>query len=74
MFVESIEFKRRKESEWEKGYYIGKTDNSEYSVILDREYKPLLRDEEGCYCWDYRVDTDSWIQFRCDDKFESEED
>jgi hypothetical protein len=67
MFLESIKFKREKDSEWERGYYIGKTDNSEMSVILDRNYKPVPRDAKGCDCWDYITDTDKWMQFRCEE-------
>jgi hypothetical protein len=67
MFVESIQFKRTKESEWERGYYVGDTDNSNKSVVLDINYIPLHKDEEGCNCWDYHTDTENWIQFRCND-------
>ena len=31
MFIESCRFKRDKDSEWEKGLYIGETDNCEKS-------------------------------------------
>jgi hypothetical protein len=44
MFVESIKFKREENSEWERGYYIGQTDNCDKSVILDSNYKPLDKD------------------------------
>lgn len=67
MYVESIKFKREKDSEWERGYYIGDTDNSEKSVILDKDYKPLDRDMNGCSIWDYCTDITNWIQFRCNE-------
>jgi hypothetical protein len=67
MFVESIKFKRDEESEWERGYYIGATDNCEKSVILDLNYQPIVRDETGCLCWDYHTDVENWIQFRYND-------
>lgn len=66
MFVESIEFKRTKDSEWERGYYVGKTDNSDKSVILDENYQPLEK-IDGCSVWDYHTDTTNWVQFRCND-------
>lgn len=65
MFVESIKFKREKDSEWERGYYIGETDNCENSVILDEKYQPLSKDEKGCSVWDYRIDIENWIHIRC---------
>lgn len=65
MYVESILFKREKESEWEKGYYVGDTDNSDKSVILDINYVPLRKDEDGSSCWDCRINIENRIQFRC---------
>lgn len=41
MFIENCRFKRDKDSEWEKGLYIGETDNCEKSVILDKDYSPV---------------------------------
>lgn len=68
MYVESIKIKKTSESEWERGYYIGDTDNSKKSVFLDKDYKPIERDSCGILqLWDYHTDTDRWIQFRCDD-------
>jgi hypothetical protein len=68
MFVESIVFKRKKDSDWERGYYVGDTDNSEKSVILDMNYNPLEKDEENCSVWDYHTDTTNWIQLRCNER------
>lgn len=66
MFVESIRFKRTVKSEWERGYYIGETDNSDKSCFLDSNYKPINRDKSGSLdLWDYETDTEKWIQFRC---------
>lgn len=68
MFVESIKIKRTKDSKWERGYYIGDTDNSKNSTFLDSNYQPILRDEMGVLqIWDYHIDVDNWIQFRCND-------
>lgn len=67
MFVESIKFKREENSEWERGYYIGQTENCDKSVILDANYKPLDKDQDGCSVWDYRTDTNNWIHLRCND-------
>ena len=67
MFVESIKFRRTETSEWEKGYYVGDTDNSAKSVILDKDYKPVTDYENNVYVWDYHTDIDKWIQFRCEE-------
>lgn len=63
MYIESIKFKREKDSEWEIGYYIGDTDNSDNSTILDSKYKPVLNQ-----LWDYKTDLNNWFQLRCNDK------
>lgn len=47
MYVESIKFQRTKISEWERGYYIGDTDNSKKSVFLDSNYNVIPRDKLG---------------------------
>ncbi len=65
MFVESIRFKREKDSEWERGYYVGETENCENSTILDERYQPLQKDENGCSVWDYKTDITNWIHIRC---------
>lgn len=68
MFVEGIKIKITKDSEWERGYYIGDTDNSNNSTFLDSNYQPILRDENNILkIWDYCTDLDNWIQFRCND-------
>lgn len=65
MFVESIKFKRESTSKWERGYYIGDTDNSPKSTFLDSNYQPIERDGLGALqLWDYCTDTENWIQFR----------
>jgi hypothetical protein len=60
MFVESIKFQREKGSEWERGYYIGESDNSSKSCILDANYKPILEQ-----LWGFHTNVDNRIQFRC---------
>lgn len=67
MYIESIKFKREDKSEWERGYYVGETDNCKNSVILDANYQPIERDNEGCGVWDYHTDTENWIQLRCNE-------
>lgn len=68
MYIQAIEFKKTKESEWERGYYIGNTDNSDKSTFLDKNYQPLNKDQEGCCFWDYRADLNNRIEFRCNEK------
>lgn len=60
MYLESVKFKRKENSKWESGYYIGLTDNAEESTLLDASYKPV--DGE---IYDMRTDTSNWVQFRC---------
>lgn len=68
MYVENIKFQRTKISEWERGYYIGDIDNSKKSVFLDSNYNVIPRDKLGVLqIWDYKVDTENWIQFRAND-------
>lgn len=72
MFVESIKFKRTEKSEWEKGYYVGETDNAKKSIILDKNYIPVTdysheEKDKNTYVWDYYTDTVNWIQFRCNE-------
>lgn len=42
MYIESIQFKRKKNSKWEKGLYVGKTCECEDSVILDSHFQPVV--------------------------------
>lgn len=65
MYLESIKFKRTKVSEWERGYYLGDTDNSDKSIIVDSNFKEVPKDETGCRTWNYCTDTANWIQYRC---------
>ena len=72
MYVTSILFKREKESKWEQGYYIGDTDNSVNSTILDKNYQPLQKDENGCSIWEYTINIKNRIQFRCEEPKEEQ--
>ena len=72
MYIESIEFKREKDSQWERGYYVGETDNCKNSVLLDSKYQPIKNSEESCGVWDYRTDTENWIQLRCNESLNEE--
>lgn len=42
MHIESCQFKRTKESSWENGLYVGETDNNMKSVILDKNFRPVV--------------------------------
>lgn len=65
MFVESIIFKRKEDSKWENGFYVGETENCENSVILDAKYQPIEKAEDDSWIWDYKADVTNWIQIRC---------
>lgn len=60
MYLESVYVKIKGEKEFRKGYYVGLTDNSELSTILDTSYKPI----PASYIEDYRTRC-SDVQFRC---------
>ncbi|NFH01368.1 hypothetical protein FC831_13955 [Clostridium botulinum] len=65
MYIESIRFKRTIKSEWEKGYYIGDTDNSDKCCFLDINYKPIKRYEQcDLDLWSYETDLEDWLQVR----------
>lgn len=55
MYIESIEFKREENSQWEKGYYVGRYDNCDSSIFLDKNYQPILDKNEKLSdkVWDY---------------------
>ena len=63
MYIESIKFKREENSDWERGYYIGETDNCENSVILDDKYQPLSKND--CKGWEYITDIENGICIKC---------
>lgn len=65
MYLSSIQFKRTENSEWEKGFYVGAYENSEKSVILDSNFKPVTPDKDGCSVWDYTKDVSTGIVFQC---------
>lgn len=62
MFFQSIKFKRNKDAEWESGYYIGKSELCKDCVILDKNYKPILKNNGLFNIWEYRADLDNRIQ------------
>jgi hypothetical protein len=66
MFVESIKFKREQGSEWERDYYVGDTDNSNKSIIIDINYKVVPE-----RLWGYHTDTCNWIQLRYNENDEN---
>lgn len=72
MYIESIKFKREKGSEWENGYYIGRYQNHNDSVILDSNYQPLNKDEKGCSVWDLHSNLDNWITINIPEKDSNE--
>lgn len=47
MYIECVEFKRTKVSNWEKGYYIGENGNTLKSCFLDVDFEPTEKDEKG---------------------------
>lgn len=60
MYVESVYVKIKGEEKTRDGYYIGITDNSEVSTILDISYKPIpAEDIEEVFS------NSGDVQFRC---------
>lgn len=62
MYIEYVEFKRTKSSNWEKGYYIGENGNTLRSCFLDVNFEPIEKDEKGFRVWDSRADLDRRVQ------------
>ena len=60
MYLKTVEFKREKDSEWEKGFYIGRREyeRKDMCVYLDQNYQPIERGLNGFQIWDYRYDTE----------------
>jgi hypothetical protein len=73
MYIEAIKFKRQKDSEWESGYYIGKYENCEDSVILDAHYQPINKDEKGYRVWNYHSNSDNRIHLDIHEQDDEEE-
>ena len=42
MYIESVQFKRTEDSDWETGLYIGETSECENSTILNSEFQPVF--------------------------------
>lgn len=61
MYIEKIRFKRETKSEWEEGFYVGETEKSENSVILDSKYQPIGRAEDGCRVWRSKIVKGHWF-------------
>lgn len=59
MFVFSVLFKREKDSEWEKGFYIGSMEDPFKSVRLDIDYKPIDKP-----VFDLKVDMINFFQIK----------
>lgn len=65
MYIESVIYQKEEKGEWLKGWYVGETDNCKNSIILDKEYQPLSRNDEGFQVWNYTTDTSKFVQLRC---------
>lgn len=65
MYLARVEFKREEKSRYEKGYYIGKRENTkEEGTYLDEKFQALPRDEKGFQVWDSRLDIDNLLELR----------
>lgn len=66
MYIQSVKFKRKQDSNWEKGFYIGRCENDvlNKSTFLDSSYQALERDEKGFQVWDSNYDLDTDVQLR----------
>ncbi|ENY98715.1 hypothetical protein HMPREF1092_03273 [Clostridium thermobutyricum] len=56
MFIKKIRFQRTKGAKIESGWWIGKYEYAEDCIILDSKYNPIIKDKNGCLCWDYVTD------------------
>lgn len=64
MYIQKVIFKRNRDSKWEKGLYVGETDNSIKGVFLDTEFNPIPKDENGCSVWDYKADLEQCFELK----------
>ena len=65
MYLARVEFKREENSKFEKGYYIGKWENTkEEGTYLDSKFQALPRDEKGYQVWCSRLDMDNLLELR----------
>lgn len=65
MYLARVEFKREENSKFEKGYYIGKWENTkEEGTYLDSKFQALPRDEEGYQVWASWLDMDDLLELR----------
>jgi hypothetical protein len=60
MFIQTVKFKREKNSDWESGFYIGRCDNDivDKSIFLDKNYQVVTKDKDGFQVWDAKYDLD----------------
>lgn len=56
MYIEKIKYQINEHDEWLTGYYVGKAYNSDKSILLDKDYKPI-----GVDLWDYKGDYENRI-------------
>lgn len=64
MYIERIKYQEKKGSEWKDGFYIGEYEyyeSCEKSTVLDKNYQPLPKDENGYQVWDLRPNYDKKI-------------
>lgn len=65
MYLARVEFKIEEKSKYEKGYFIGKWENTkEEGSFLDLKFQSLPRDKNGFQVWDSRLDTDNLLEIR----------
>ncbi len=65
MYLARVEFKREENSKFEKGYYIGKWENTkEEGTYLDSKFQALPRDGKGYQVWYSRLDMDNLLELR----------
>ena len=52
MYIESIKYQSKKDSEWKSGWLIAETEDSLKYIFLDKEYNPLPK-----RIWDFHHDS-----------------
>lgn len=58
MLVKTILYQTQKDGEWLKGYYVGKEENADMSIILTEDLKAYEGD-----IWDYKTDYKIYLSF-----------
>lgn len=64
MFIQTIKYRIVEKGEWFNGWYVGESENSDNSLLLDERFNQL----DNCLIWDWQEDYRNY--FKIDVPFE----